>query len=438
MISRRELIVGAAAGALLSRSRGSSTDSPKKSVSVLYFAGLAEGKRMRAAIPGFMSKTGIAVSFVERPYDAIRPTQHQSFNKTQGDYDVIFVDDVWMYEYAKKGYLRKLSPLVQRDGYDLNDMSPRVVEAEGRLNDEIWLIPQRADVQVLFYNKAIFEDTGVRDAFKKSTGRALGVPATWDEYVTTAKGLHGLPYKGAKIVGSAETLKRPHFAFEFFATRYWSISGQDFFDANFKPTFNSPGGVAALNLMSSLKHSWAPGSLNAAHDETVTAFSGGLVALTPQWFGFYSTFKAPDALGNHLGVAEMPGVALPDGKIRRAPSIGGGSLGIAANARSPDAAWEFIQFMTSPDMMTAGAKAGEIVTRRSAYRAAASSQTNPDVTTYLASLEIAKFRPRSIDYAAIESAIGEAVSRSLVGELAPADALAQAAQDVVKINARST
>jgi len=431
--SRRRLL--ALAGALpLASLVASCGPASKPGISMLYFSGLAEGARIRNNIPRFMQDTGIKVTYDELAYDSIRPRQLESFRQNVGDYDVIFVDDVWMYEYATKGYLEDLTSRVSSDKFDLSDFSTKVLAAESTLASKTWLIPQRADVQVLFYNKAIFADPGVQSAYLTNTHSALKVPQTWQEYAATARGLSGISFEGHPIVGCAETLKRPHFAFEFFATRYWSFSGDDFFDASFKPLFAQQSGIQALDFLASLKDVWAPGSLNAAHDETISALASGTVAMAPQWYAAYATLKKPSGgLGARLGVALMPGIDIGSGKIRRAPSIGGGSLGISANSAHKDEAWSFIKFITGRDIMAAGALAGEIITRKSAYADPRVRQNNPSVDVYLQSLELSKFRPRSTEYAAIETAIGEGVSRVLAGEATASAALADAVREVLRI-----
>lgn len=443
MYSRRAFLWTALAGASAltscvssNKDQGSNANNQKGSrISLLYFKGLAEGARIRANLAAFKAATGIEAIQDELPYDDIRARQMKSFRAATADFDVIFVDDIWMYEYARKGYIRELTELVRRDNFDLDDMIPKVVEAESVLDGKTWLIPQRADVQVLFYNKAIFDSPEIREQFRIRTGGELKVPETWEEYAAVARGLHGLRLSGDTIIGCAETLKRPHFAFEFFATRYWSMTGRDFFDSTNKPIFHEPGGVAALEYLSSLRNVWAPGSLGAGHDETVTTFTSGRTAMMPQWFAFYAVLKkAEGGLGERLGVSMMPGARSDDGSIRRAPSIGGGSLGISANSANMEAAWQFIKFMTSRQIMAEAALNGEIITRKSAYENPEVRNRNPAIDVYRQSLDISKFRPRSVAYAAIETAIGEGVSRALAGEATAAEALAEAARTAQELN----
>lgn len=435
LVSRRDLLIGAAALAGGLSVSCTATRTPLRKVSVLHFAGQAEGKRMKDNIPAFTEHTGIDVIFDELPYDSIRPRQLQSLQKRIADYDVLYVDDIWMYEYARKGFLHDLTSLVERDRYDFDDFFPKVIEAEGILNKQIWLIPQRADVQVLFYNKSIFDNADIRRKFKAVTNMDLSVPKTWEDYAIVARTLNGLQLSGERIIGCAETLKRAHYAFDFFAPRYWSISGEDFFDSQSKPIFNEAPGVAALKYLCSLRDAWMPGSLNATHDETISAFVSGNVTMLPQWYCFYNLLKQPDnGLGDKLGVAVMPGIRLQNGSLRQVPSIGGGSLGIAANSANFEDAWSFVKFMTSREIMSQGAMAGEIVTRRSAYNDPRVRLANPYLDIYLQSLSLCKFRPRSIHFSAVETAIGESISLALAGNVSPSQALDDAASAVVEIN----
>jgi multiple sugar transport system substrate-binding protein len=216
------------------------------------------------------------------------------------------------------------------------------------------------------------------------------------------------------------------------------MTDRDFFDSQSRPIFQEAPGVAALEYLASLRDVWAKGSLNAGHDETVNNFANGQVAMMPQWFAFYALLKKPSGgLGDRLGVGLMPGVRSDSGSIRRAPSIGGGSLGISANSANVEAAWEFVKFMTSRKIMAEAALDGEIITRKSAYDNPEVLKRNPASQIYRQSLDLSKFRPRSTAYAAIESAIGEGVSRALAGETSAAQALADAARTVQELNANA-
>lgn len=426
------VVAGILAGSCRKEERPAEPAKRPREIRVLYFAGLAEGQMIRESLPKFTESTGIQVKYEELPYDSIRQREITSIESKLGSYDVIFVDDIWMVEYARKGYVIPLDDYVKRDRIDMSDFPQPVRAAEAELDGKIWLMPQRADVQVLFYRRDLFENQDYRQRFQNKYRRALTVPETWQEYREVAE---FFSREGAaapkRFFATGETLKRPHFAFEFFAMRYWSMTGQQFLNGT-EPLFASPGGVEALTYLTSLRPYAAPGSANAAHDETIGAFASGQLAMAPQWYAFYATLRNPEgsSVVDQLGVAPVPGFRLPDGTIRRAPSIGGGGLGIAADARDRESAWAFIRYVTSPEFMADGALRGMIMPRVSGFKNPEVRRRNPAVDVYLSSLNAAWFRPRLVKYAEIESIIGRAVSRAYVGEAEPGAALRDADKEV--------
>ncbi len=403
---------------------------PPPSIKVLYYAGLPLGKLMREKLPRFEQETGISVDMEELQYDAVRAKQVSSFRLKRGAFDVVFVDDIWLHEYATAGYLEPLDDYLKRDGLNLDDFFETVIRAEAVLSGTTWLIPQRADVQVLFYRRDLFEDPTIGASFVREVGKPLRVPETWQEYREVSR-FFTKSVGGPNLFGNAETLKRPHFAFEFFAMRYWAFSGKDFFDASGTPQFDGPEGVEALAFLRSLAESAVPGSANAAHDETVSAFSSAACAMAPQWYAFYPTLTAPTSeVRDKLGVALVPGIRQPNGQIRRAPSIGGGSLGIPVDSRNKAAAWTFVKFMTSREFMADAALRGAIVPRKSAYDDPQVVARHPAVPLYLESLRTAKFRPRTAKFTEVEEVIGTAVSSAYTGQKDPEKAIADAVAEL--------
>ncbi len=397
-------------------------------IRVLYFSGLPEGQLMKEEFSKFTADTGIEVKFEEVPYDAVRPKAIASVKASHAVYDVMFVDDIWLYEFARNGYVHPLDDLIHRDKVDMDDFFPLVRKAEAELDGTTWLMPQRADVQVLYYRTDLFADKAYQEKFRSKHGAELRLPETWEEYRRVAE-FFAEEGKAASppFFGCAETLKRPHFAFEFFAMRYWSVSGKNFLDERGHPIFDGPEAVTALKLLSDIRQFAAPGSANASHDETVTTFGSGKAALAPQWYAFYPTFRDPKtAVHDKFGVALVPGVKLSGGDIRRTPSVGGGSLGIPKNTSKKEEAWKFIKHMTSREFMGRAAVRGAIVTRQSAYQNPEVEKANPGIPTYLESLKLCWFRPRTDRFVELESAVGLGVSQAFVQELTPEEALRQA------------
>jgi multiple sugar transport system substrate-binding protein len=430
-ISRRKFVVAITTPAILALTGCKDDEGEHREqadIKVLYFQDPPESKFISEELQQFQQEYNISVRFKPMDYDSLKNEIDNSFNESnKKHYDVMFVDDIWLREFADSGRLMELSDYVERDE-DINefnkDYSDAILRAEayypppGEINSKLYLIPHRADVQVLFYNKAIFEDVTISKAFKEKTKHELTVPETWDEYVTTAIGLTGIPYKDGSIIGCAETLKAPHFAFEFFACRYWSMAdeGHDLFEKESnqgdKPLFASPAGMTAIRHFQELLSAGAMASesLTASHEKTIKVFGNGKVALCPQWYTFYSTLKSSVS---DLGIALLPGVRKQNGDILRTPSIGGGSFGLPSNARNPKLGWAFIKYFTDKKFSESSARRGAVVPRNSAYLDPGVKSVIPALDIYRKSLQLSRFRPRVAQFQQVESIIGYAVYQAI-------------------------
>lgn len=433
MVARRLLRVAALALLFFPlggcQDRSAEEQSGPRRITVAYYSGVPMADFVKEEIPAFTEATGIQVDFQEIRYTELRQRLVQAFDENRADFDAVFVDDIWMYEFVRKGYLERLDSLVGRDSLDLSDFFPVVRAAESEMDGHVWLIPQRADVQVLFYRLDLFEDPGVRATFQQTRDRPLTVPDTWEEYqeVATFFTEIGESYT-PRLWGSGETLLSDHYAFEFFALRYWAYSDTTFLEGSI-PIFDSPSGRQALEALVALREIAAPSSPQWDHAGTIGAFSGGFTAMAPQWYANFVTLVRDTAVAGKLGVALVPGVRRGEG-ITRTPSIGGGSLGIPSDSRMKAEAWEFIKHMTSGPFLARLALEGAIVPRRSAYQDPRVREAFPAVDVYLQSLDIARFRPRLTQYAQVEDKIGEAVSAAFAEGGEPGRFLTSAAEEI--------
>jgi multiple sugar transport system substrate-binding protein len=392
---------------------------------VLYYKGIPEEGMIKDELRQFQNDSTISVDFRPIEYDDLWARLNDSFAKDDHSIDVAFVDDIWLRQFAEENRLVALDKLAGRDINNFTgDYEPTILDAEAYWpsprfagssgKPALWCVPHRADVQVLLYNKKIFADPQIGEVFKKKTGRPLTVPDTWEEYVNVARGLNGIRSRGTPIVGCAETLRAGHYAFEFFACRYWSISNQDFFDEADVPRFASHYGSMAIQHFRDLKKAqcWAEDSLSAGHEETIEAFSSGNVALCPQWYTFCGHPKLKP-MGDTVGVSLLPGTRHGNSHILRCPSIGGGSLGILAKADKQAAAWAFVRYFTGKEFCRRSAKLGAVVARKSPYYDQDVRSAMRDVDAYLNSLKIAKLRPRVRRFRDVETEIGRAVAEAI-------------------------
>ena len=134
----------------------------------------------------------------------------------------------------------------------------------------------------------------------------------------------------------------------------------DYFDPEtMTPLVNSEPFVKALEFMKSMLPYEPPGVFGFEWTELYTAaMEDGVIAMWIHWPDEGDRFAdrlaplpIPDPPKPKLGAAPIPGVIGPDGKLYRFTLIDScWVLVIPKNSAHPDAAWEVIKFMVSPEV----------------------------------------------------------------------------------------
>lgn len=196
---------------------------------------------------------------------------------------------------------------------------------------KIYAIPWRAGASAFLINCQMFKDAG------------LEVPTlgwTWDDLASLAakitdksKGTYGFG-----LVGSSTD-----FATEW---QFWPFllqAGGKIYENN-RAAFNTPEGVKALEYLISLAPSIPEGYTSMDMNQMLDLFASNKVAMFEDgpWYIGVMQNAHPDM---EVCVAPMTVGALP-GNI-----AGGTALGISPLSKNKEAAWKFIQFMTSDDVL---------------------------------------------------------------------------------------
>ena len=63
--------------------------------------------------------------------------------------------------YAAEGVLENLDPYIQKSGYNLNDYWPGLLES-AKYEGSVYGFPRDIEVNVLYYNKELFDKAGRR------------------------------------------------------------------------------------------------------------------------------------------------------------------------------------------------------------------------------------------------------------------------------------
>lgn len=234
---------------------------------------------------------------------------------------------------------------------ELADYYPAFL-ANGTLHGHIYSIPFQRSTPVLYYNKAMFKQAGIKSA-----------PKTWTQL---AKDAQKLTQKD-----SSGNVTRWGVEFPSDGTVYWMWeglvleTGQKLFNSTgTKVYFNSPGAAKATNFLIDLSHKYhamAPGIL--AWGNAPTDFIGGKTAMIYHSTGSLSAILA--GANFPVGVAYMP-----KDKTYGAPT-GGGSMYVFKGipASHVKASITFIKWMTSPSRAAQWSiETGYVAVRKSAFK----------------------------------------------------------------------
>lgn len=283
----------------------------------------------------FTKKTGIKVEYQFVPYSDIPVKISTEGIAGSKNYDLVNYLDSW--GPSIKQFLEPLDEYVKKDKLDLQRF-PDAYIAQGTYDGKLYGLPVRSHPQMLFYRKDIFDKLDLQP------------PKTWSDVEEASKtikdktGLYGI----AMYYGKGKEGQNLFNWFNFL----WG-NGSDIFDKKYKPIFNNDKGIEATQRYVDLliKHKASPpGSVAFDEQAAMNSFAQGKSAMWLGWWWAYATFNNPESASNdvvnNVGFAEVP---VWDGAKPIAPSISL-PIGIMAASEHKGAAWEYIKWVTSPEV----------------------------------------------------------------------------------------
>jgi len=371
----------------------------------------------RELIPKFEEETGIKVTLDELGYVDLYQKLTADFVGNTANYDLMTVDIVWSGEYAANGYTLPLDEFMERDKAELqlDDIMP-VAWTLGEWEGKHWAYPLAGYANVLNYRKDVLAEAGIEP------------PKTQQELLEAAQKLtdpekefYGIALLGAK--GSAV-------AQDYMA--WVQQHGGTILDENGKPALNTPENVKILEFFGSLFEYAPPGATDYWWDQRETAFRNGSVAMMEGWSIARAGYENPE-ISTIVGKVDVAAAPVSEGME---PKYGFGGWGIGINADSTpqeqEAAWEFIKWLSSPEIQKEWIRNDGAPIRRSTLTDPELVKEYPWFPLMLESFEKGDgdYRPRIPEYSIIQDALGTAVNGYLVGELTAQEALDQAQAQV--------
>ncbi|WP_136444071.1 ABC transporter substrate-binding protein [Pacificoceanicola onchidii] len=307
---------------------------------VVSWPSLAHFNAAETLVEEFTEETGIEVEIDALQYLKLRDRQILEMSKPEGDYDVVSWVVMWKGEYVSKGLLTPLSQFYTSGSlvdplYDIDDIADAYLQNGGVVGGKkgympgasgaLYGIPFGAETSILAYRKDVFEEQGI------------AVPETYDELTAAMTKLHeaGIP----ALTSRGKTGHQVTAAWLF----HLAPMGGKIFDDEWNPVVNSPEAVKAAEFMRHVAKTGPVGIQTFGFGEASAAFLQGDAAMHLDTLKIAAMSRNPklSKIDGNVGYALHPT------DKRCGSETGGFALGIPDNAPNKEAAFLFIQYMTS-------------------------------------------------------------------------------------------
>jgi multiple sugar transport system substrate-binding protein len=318
---------------------------------------------LQLAAEEWKKKTCGTVNVVEFPWSELYPKIVTSLTSGEDTFDVITFAPAWSPDFTD--FLTEV-PQAMREGADWDDISPVYRDALMVWNGKTLSQTIDGDVHTYYYRTDLFNDPKEQEAFKAKYGRDLAPPETWDDYLQVAEFFQR---PDSNLWGSAAAYRRGGQQFWFLfsiAAAYASHpdhKGSLFFDPDtMDAQVNNAGWVKALETYIATSKLSPPNALQFSFGETIAAHAGGQVAQSWGWgdTGPVTSDPKQSKVPGTLGATVLPGSKqiwnyktkawdeYPE--VVRSPfmAFGGWQAAVPASSTKQEAAWNFVELMSSP------------------------------------------------------------------------------------------
>ena len=322
--------------------------------------------------------------------------------------DVILVD--MFYSPVVDGLVGGLVDLTQyMDEAGMTDDLYEDMRKFSNVNGRQISIHAYANDLILFYNKAILAEAGLD---------AENPPKNWEELKEYALAIADDDTYGFHM--SAFTDSYYETISWQFETLLWQAGGKAWNDDG-TAAFNSDEGKKALNFMLDLLSSGAS-SMQAPNN----GFQLGTVGMILE--GTWMTNEFENYLGDDLGATILPG------DVQSATNIGGEDwMIIPSDKATEDAAWEYIKYMLSEDVVVSiVSMGGQVPTLKSIangekFQDFASQHVG--IAASVEALPTGRMRLANAKYAELSTALAGYIEQALFGTISADEALSKAEAD---------
>jgi multiple sugar transport system substrate-binding protein len=268
--------------------------------------------------------------------DDVKKIYISDFQSESPSYDLIYMDIIWIPEFAEKEWVMDLTQEFLKEEEDLSGFLPSEVEY-GMYGGKLYRIPFRADVGVLFYREDLLKELGEDppETFKD----LLAI----SQKVIQQKGIrYGYLWQSKPDEGLAAMFVEVLYGHGGFWINEQKEVGLNRLEAIQAVEFLRD----TLKIRGTLKNPISPEDyMNYEEEVTRSQFREGKAVFMRNWSNVWLNVNnsSPPVLGNIAvkPVASVTGKTIVTGR-------GGWGFGIAKNTKHKEEALQVIKFLTSP------------------------------------------------------------------------------------------
>ena len=299
----------------------------------------------------FTDLTGIEVEIEIVPLEQVLAKAMQDVQGQLGTYDLYYLDQAWHATFFPDTvdpveYYNEKPDLAMPD-FDFSDFSAPLVEGISKIGEKWVGIPFDIPIFTFMYRRDILEKHGI------------AVPKTYDEFTAAVK-LITQAEKENGIYGTGLQAKSGHYSLECdWSQAVWGHGGS-IFRADGTFSGNDTEGLAGLEWYQELIRNAPASSLESTWDGQWQMMHSGQVAMVQSWDEFFPGMDGDDSPVRGLWEMTKPLIG-PHTLRNRADAgfgeipdwghQGGSSIALSRYSKNVDAAWLFLQWVCSKEMM---------------------------------------------------------------------------------------
>jgi multiple sugar transport system substrate-binding protein len=356
----------------------------------------------------FEKQYGVKIEVITTDYNSLHNKLVTSLASGDSSLDIFQLDTIWPKEFMSAGFIEPLDQYLPSDIKNNFTVSHEQYLVDGKL----FALPADDEMKFLYYNEKMLKDGGFN-----------APPKTWDELIEMSK---TLKTKGIAKSGIAFAWKQAEgLLCEY--TLYLNGFGGKFQDDKGNWTFNEGGGLKALEFMVSMlkdKDIADPSSTTLDDGTVLNTYTGGGIPFMLNWSFAVSALRE----NKDIKMALIPGVK---GGSESTTVTGGAGIALSKFSKSKEWAGKLLQFMSEhrKDIIIS-----EIVGGLSPYKDMADSQVlkdkYPSLDVMTKQLDYKLIRPQVAAYTNWSQTVQVAISKALLGEKTPKEALDEAKKKI--------